>query len=46
MAEEMNNFFSGAANIIKELAEKKKRYLEKIKDLPYKSEIFPVAELK
>ncbi len=46
MAERINNFFSGAENIINELAEKKKKYLESLKDLPYKTEVFPVAELE
>lgn len=46
MAEKTNNFFSGAENIIKGLAEKREKYLESLKDLPCKSEIFPVAELK
>lgn len=46
MTEKMNNFFSGAENIIKELAEKKRKYLESLEDLPYNSEIFPVAELR
>ena len=46
MTEKINNFFSGAENIIKDLAEKKRRYLESLKNLPYKSETFPVAELK
>ena len=46
MAEKINNFFSGAENIIKELGEKKKKYLDGLKDLPYKSETLPITELK
>ncbi len=46
MEEKINNFFSGAENIIKDLTEKKKKYLESLKSLPYKSETFPIEELK
>ena len=48
MAEKINNFFSSSnmEEIIKSQAEKKIKYLETLKDLPYESEIISLVELK